>query len=216
MNTLDIIDLGRDCDYQETWDYQESLVKDRQQGTAKDTLLLLEHHPVYTIGRTKDQSSLKAREHLPHPVVEINRGGQGTYHGPGQLVGYLILDLSASHKDLHRHLRNLEQSLIFTLGDLGLEANRRSGLTGVWVKERKIASLGVGVRRWVTLHGFALNVQQKCLTGFEHITPCGIDQVTMTSVETETAQPISMQTVKDRIGHNLQLILQREGLNSGQ
>lgn len=163
-----------------------------------DVLLLLEHEPVYTIGRTPDQSSLRDPGHLPHPVVQINRGGQATYHGPGQLVGYPILDLKKRGQDLHRYLRDLEGVLIEALAQYGVEASRREGLTGVWVGPRKIASIGVGVRRWVSMHGFALNVCGD-LTPFSEITPCGIAGVEMTNLERETGQPFDVRTVADHV-----------------
>ncbi|MEJ6580426.1 MAG: lipoyl(octanoyl) transferase LipB [Akkermansiaceae bacterium] len=207
MSKLTIQDLGANRDFQEIWHYQESLVKKRRENLIGDTLLLLEHAPVYTIGRTRDQSSLQSSAHLPHPVVEINRGGQGTFHGPGQLVGYAILDLANFGKDLHQHLRNLEEAIIMTLEKFGVTADRRDGLTGVWVENRKIASLGVGVRSWTTMHGFALNVQEISLPPFQFITPCGLDGVSMTSAESESAHAISMDKVKREIGIALERIL---------
>src|SRR3989454_1545514 len=120
--------------------------KKREDRSAVDELLLLEHEPVYTIGRTPDRSSLLGASHLPHPLFPINRGGQATYHGPGQLMGYPIVDLRRCGQDLHRYLRWLEQLLIELLGDYEIAAARREGLTGVWIGQRKIASIGVGVR----------------------------------------------------------------------
>lgn len=196
MNEIKFHDLGSNQDFQETWDFQEKLVQQRRDKAIDDTVLLLEHSPVFTIGRTRDQSSLRAAAQLPHPVVEINRGGQGTFHGPGQLVGYAILDLAEREKDLHLHLRNLEEAIIFSLSKFEIKACRRDGLTGVWVGDRKIASLGVGVRSWVTLHGFALNVQNICLPPFQFITPCGIDGVSMTSAEKEAGRSITMAEMK--------------------
>ena len=207
---LTLRDLGEAQDFEKTWQLQESLVQERREGTISDTLLLLEHSPVYTIGRTRDQSSLRDTPHLPHPVVEINRGGQGTYHGPGQLVGYAILDLNESKRDLHLHLRNLEEALVRTLADYDIQAQRREGLTGVWVDDRKIASLGVGVRHWITLHGFALNVKNASLPPFEYITPCGLDGVSMTCAENETGRSISMEDIKPQVFNHLQKILIKE------
>ncbi len=171
---------------------QEELVaeKRRDPGTA-DTLLLLEHEPVYTIGRTPDQSSLRGANHLPHPLFQINRGGQATYHGPGQLIGYPIIDLRNCGQDLHKFLRWIEELLIEFLTRYGIEATRREGLTGIWIGPRKIASIGVGVRHWITMHGFALNVGGD-LTPFSHITPCGISNVTMTSIENETRKSVTV------------------------
>lgn len=208
MTPLDIRDLGTNLDFQETWELQENLVRQRRADEISDTVLLLEHTPVYTIGRTRDQSSLRDPQHLPHPAVEINRGGQATYHGPGQLVGYLILDLTRRQKDLHHHLRNLEETIISALTTLEIETTRRDGLTGVWVDQRKIASLGVGVRSWVTLHGFALNVQRISLPPFQAITPCGLDGVKMTCAEQECGHPIGMGEMKTAISTALREIFQ--------
>jgi lipoyl(octanoyl) transferase len=171
---------------------QEKLVlAKRSDPAAADEILLLEHDPVYTIGRTLDQSSLCGGSDLPHPLFPINRGGQATYHGPGQLVGYPLIDLRRYGQDLHRYLRWLEQLLIELLALYEIEALRRQGLTGVWVGNRKIASIGVGVRHWITMHGFALNVSGD-LSPFDHIVPCGIAQVSMTSIEKETGRPFSL------------------------
>src|SRR3954462_9379573 len=152
--------LGR-VPYEEALASQEDLVREKIADPARaDELWLLEHEPVYTIGRTPDQSSLRDAGALPHPLVRINRGGQATYHGPGQLVGYPIVDLRKRGQDLHVYLRGLEEALIEALAELGIRGQRRDGLTGVWVGDRKIASIGVGVRKWVAMHGFALNVSR--------------------------------------------------------
>jgi lipoyl(octanoyl) transferase len=161
-----------------------------------EVLLLLEHDPVFTIGRTPDQTSLGNTRGLPHPVHVIGRGGQATYHGPGQLVGYPILDLRPRGQDLHRHLRALEQLVIDACAAFGVKAGRRDGLTGVWVADRKIASLGVGVKKWIAHHGFALNVTAESLAGFAHITPCGIGDVQITSLASEGASA-EVRTVAD-------------------
>ncbi len=175
-------------DYTEALELQNRLVQERLGGEIPDTVLLLEHHPVYTIGRTRDRSSLtEAADSLPHPVVEINRGGQATYHGPGQLVGYFILDLNGYGKDLHLFLRGIEEALIAFLTSLGLRPGRRDGLTGVWLEQRKIASIGIGVKRWISMHGFGLNVSSD-LGGFAAIVPCGIAGVEMTSISRETGE----------------------------
>jgi lipoyl(octanoyl) transferase len=174
---------------------QEDLVaRKRQDQSSIDELLLLEHEPVYTIGRSPDRSSLLGASHLPYPLFPINRGGQATYHGPGQLIGYPIVDLRRCGQDLHRYLRWLEETLIETLAHYKLSAVRREGLTGVWVEQRKIASIGVGVRHWITMHGVALNVGGD-LSPFRHIVPCGITNVEMTSIEHETGRSISVVDV---------------------
>jgi lipoyl(octanoyl) transferase len=170
---------------------EEIVAKKREDRSSTDELLLLEHEPVYTIGRTPDRSSLLGAAHLPHPLFSINRGGQATYHGPGQLMGYPIIDLRRRGQDLHRYLRWIEQLLIELLADYGIGASRRESLTGVWIENRKIASIGVGVRHWITMHGFALNVRGN-LSPFNHIVPCGINKVAMTSIEKETGKSFSV------------------------
>jgi lipoyl(octanoyl) transferase len=169
---------------------------------ASETVLLLEHEPVYTIGRLRDKSSLRMPSQLPYRVFEINRGGQATYHGPGQLVGYPILDLRVRGRDLHVYLRDLEGLLIDLMADFGIGACRVEGKTGVWVEGRKIASIGVGVRKWVTMHGFALNVSSD-LHGFQHITPCGIADVCMTSVSQELGEEIPLESIRQSIEPHL-------------
>jgi lipoyl(octanoyl) transferase len=184
--------LGRIA-YDRALALQETAVMERLAGRCPDRIFLLEHEPVYTIGRQRDRSSLGATP-LPHPVVEINRGGQATYHGPGQLVGYFIFDLQQLNPDLHAFLRWIEEGLIALLATFNMPAGRRDGLTGVWVEDRKIASIGVGVRRWVTMHGFGLNVGPD-LSGFSAITPCGIEGVTMTSLSREAGRDIPLADV---------------------
>jgi lipoyl(octanoyl) transferase len=178
---------------------EEMVAKKRADQSLPDELFLLEHDPVYTIGRTPDQSSLRGAAHLPHPLFPINRGGQATYHGPGQLIGYPIIDLRNCGQDLHRYLRWLEDLLVETLGAVGIRATTRSGLTGVWVENRKIASIGVGIRHWITMHGFALNVCGD-LSPFDQIVPCGISNVTMTSIEKETGRKNSVMEVASGVG----------------
>ena len=191
---LQVYWLGR-TDFANALALQEEIVaKKRADPAYPDELLLLEHEPVYTIGRTPDQSSLLGAVHLPHPLFAINRGGQATYHGPGQLMGYPIIDLRGCGQDLHRYLRWLEQLLIEMLAHYKITATQRASLTGVWIDDRKIASIGVGVRHWITMHGFALNVCGD-LSPFNQIVPCGINNVAMTSMEKETGQPFSVEIV---------------------
>jgi len=172
----------------------EMVARKREHHSMPDELLLLEHEPVYTIGRTPDRSSLLGSALLPHPLFSINRGGQATYHGPGQLIGYPIIDLRRCGQDLHKYLRWLEQLLIDLLAPYDIIAQRRESLTGVWVENRKIASIGVGVRHWITMHGFALNVCGD-LSPFDHIVPCGISNVTITSMEKETKKSFTVADV---------------------
>ncbi len=175
--------------YAEALTRQRALAEDRIAGRLGcDTLLLLEHPPVVTLGRGTRASSLPlAPELLTRrgiEVYEIERGGDVTYHGPGQLVGYPIFDLSAHRKDLHWFLRQIEEALILALARFGIAGERRASYTGVWTGGRKIASIGIHVRQWVTWHGFALNVTTD-LSPFELIVPCGIPDVVMTSVARE-------------------------------
>ena len=182
-------------DYAHALALQEKIVaQKRDDGALQDELILLEHEPVYTIGRTPDRSSLLGAAHLPHPLFSINRGGQATYHGPGQLMGYPIIDLRRCGQDLHKYLRWLEQLLIEFLAQYGIAASRRESLTGVWVQNHKIASIGVGVRHWITMHGFALNVCGD-LSPFDHIVPCGINNVAITSMEKETKKSFTVASV---------------------
>ena len=186
--------LGR-MEFADALALQEEIVaKKREDRSLGDELLLLEHEAVYTIGRTPDKSSLLGSAHLPHPLFAINRGGQATYHGPGQLMGYPIIDLRRCSQDLHRYLRWLEQLLIELLADYGIAASRRESLTGVWVGQRKIASIGVGVRHWIAMHGFALNVCGD-LSPFNYIIPCGINNIAMTSMEKETSGAFSIPDI---------------------
>jgi lipoyl(octanoyl) transferase len=194
--------LGR-ISWPEAYTLQEQLLEQRQNGEIPDTVLLLEHEPIITIGRTPDRSSLLAAESQGIPVIETNRGGQATYHGPGQLVAYLIYDLTQRGKDLHKHLREIEDLLLALCVDLGVPATRREGLTGVWVQSRKLASIGVGVRRWVTMHGLALNVTAESLQGFATIVPCGIADVRMTCLATEAQQPLSVQSIAAQLAKAL-------------
>ena len=194
MNSLSARWLGR-MQFADALALQEQIVaRKRYDPFSEDQLLLLEHEPVYTIGRTPDRSSLLGATHLPHPLFAINRGGQATYHGPGQVMGYPIIDLRRCGQDLHKYLRWLERLLIDLLSEYGIAATQRGSLTGVWVEDRKIASIGVGVRNWITMHGFALNV---CcdLAPFDHIVPCGIKNIAMTSMEKEIGTVFSVADV---------------------
>jgi hydroxyacylglutathione hydrolase len=196
---LEVRWLGR-IEFNTSLGRQEELVRTKRSNPdAPDELWLLEHEPVYTIGRTPDQSSLRGATHLPHPLVAINRGGQATYHGPGQLVGYFLIDLRRYGQDLHRYLRWMEALLIEMLTHYKVPAVTREGLTGVWVGDRKIVSIGVGVRHWITMHGFALNVSGD-LSPFAAITPCGIADVSMTSIQKETGVIHPLASVAARMG----------------
>ncbi|MFZ4387858.1 MAG: lipoyl(octanoyl) transferase LipB [Chthoniobacterales bacterium] len=200
--------LGR-LSYEEGLSLQESLVQEKIGGSVTNHLLLLEHEPVYTMGRTRDESSLREEIALPYPVHRTNRGGQATYHGPGQLVGYPVLDLGLFDRDLHAYLRFLEEVLITLLSRCGITAGRLEGKTGVWVSDRKIASLGVGVRRWVSMHGFAINICGN-MTPFNHITPCGLPGVSMTSLEAEGGKDVSVESCAREVAKIFNELLESE------
>jgi lipoyl(octanoyl) transferase len=187
--------------YSVALDLQRDLARRRITGEIdEDMLLLLEHPPVVTLGRTaKEAHIVSSPERLRARGVEVHeveRGGDVTFHGPGQLVGYPIFDLKRHRKDLHWYLRQVEEALIVALGNVGIEAQRNSGYTGVWTRGRKIASIGVHARDWVTWHGFALNVTTD-LSYFDLIVPCGIPEVQMTSVSRELGGDFSMNRMSD-------------------
>jgi lipoyl(octanoyl) transferase len=182
MTALEVIQAGT-VPYEDALTWQRELAEDRIAGRlSHDVLLLLEHPPVVTLGRNSRAAHLLQPADID--VFEVERGGDVTFHGPGQLVGYPILDLRAYKQDLHWYLRTLEQALIEGLGILDIPAERNPGFTGVWTSGRKIASIGIHVKQWVTWHGFALNVTTD-LAHFDRIVPCGIPGVVMTSVQRE-------------------------------
>lgn len=202
MQKIQKIWLG-EISFEDGLEIQNNKVNERVKGIISDQVLLLEHEPVYTIGRTQDQSSLpEDRTNLPHPLFITNRGGKATYHGPGQLVGYPILNLKDYKKDLHLYLRSIERSIIKSCIQYGVQASTKEGLTGVWCNDRKIASIGVGVRQWVSMHGFAINVNGD-LSPFNEITPCGIQNAEMTNMETEIGGSINFKEFSDSVFENL-------------
>lgn len=172
---LDVRRIGR-SPYGQAHALQLELLEARIAGRIGDTLVLTEHSPVVTVGRGASRAGLAG---LGLPVVEVERGGEATYHGPGQLVAYPILALPEGRRDLHRYLRDLEEIVIRVLGELEVEGVRRSGSTGVWIADRKVCSIGVAVRRWVTWHGLALNVHTD-LSAFAGFRPCGLEPEVMT------------------------------------
>jgi lipoyl(octanoyl) transferase len=213
-------DLGL-IDYKQCWDYQEQLFKeliDRkvrnrdlsedEKEQARHYLLFCEHPHVYTLGKSGSESNLLVNEQQlaekKATFYRINRGGDITYHGPGQIVGYPILDLDHFFTDIHKYLRYLEEAVILTLAGYGIEAGRVEGLTGVWIeghdpgKARKICALGVRASRWVTMHGFAFNVNTD-LDYFDNIVPCGIDDKAVTSMEKELGKSLDMSEVKEKL-----------------
>lgn len=215
---IDLQNLGYK-DYKETWDYQESLfkeildikIKNRRQDLNEITpnyLLMVEHPHVYTLGKSGDIKNLLISEaeleKKQATYYKINRGGDITYHGPGQLVGYPILDLDNFFTDIHKYLRFLEETIILTLADFGLKAERSKGETGVWLDvgtpfARKICAMGVRASRWVTMHGFALNVNAD-LGYFDHIIPCGIEGKAVTSLNVELGKKeVPLADVQEKI-----------------
>ena len=199
--TLTIRRLGR-VPYAEGLDLQARLVADRQAGHIGDTLVLLEHDPVFTLGRNARQANvllpeaeLRARG---FEVFETGRGGDVTYHGPGQIVGYPILDLSPDRRDVHRYVRDLEEVMIGTCADYGVAARRIAGLTGAWVGDAKIGAIGVRIARWVTSHGFAFNVATD-LAPFGLIVPCGIRERGVTSLERLLGRSVALDEVASRL-----------------
>ncbi|WP_144602858.1 lipoyl(octanoyl) transferase LipB [Algoriphagus algorifonticola] len=224
-------DLGL-MDYQQAWDYQEELfaqtvarkIRNRnlpiaEQEATDNYLLFVEHPHVYTLGKSGkeenlllDEAGLKS-QHATY--YKINRGGDITYHGPGQLVGYPLLDLDNFFTDIHKYLRFLEEAIILTLAEYGIEAGRINGLTGVWLDHieqknpRKICAMGVKSSRWVTMHGFAFNINAD-LSYFGHIIPCGIDDKAVTSLHKELGKPIPMEEVKGKVKRHLSQLFEME------
>ncbi len=189
------IDLGR-REFRDVWELQLRLVARRQSNEIPDTLLLVEHPDVITLGRRAGARANILDERMP--VFEIERGGDVTWHGPGQLVGYPIVKLDEDERDLHAYLRALESGLIAVCGEFGVAGERNEGWTGVWAGGRKLASIGIAVRRWVTLHGFALNVSTG-KAGFDAINPCGLQSAMMTSLSEAAARPIAIAEVLPRV-----------------
>jgi lipoate-protein ligase B len=196
------VDWGR-TEYGEALQRQLMLVDKRKAGDAPDTLVFTEHEPVYTIGARKGAAThlVWTEDQLRAAgiaVVETNRGGDITYHGPGQIVGYPVIDLRRRGRDLHAYLRDLEEVLIRSVAAFGLAAGRREGKTGLWIEDRKIAAIGVAVKSWITYHGFALNLDPD-LTHFTGIVPCGITDGSVTSIARECGQPPLAGQVKSRL-----------------
>jgi lipoyl(octanoyl) transferase len=177
---LSVANLGI-VEYKAALALQAAMVAARHADEIGDTLLLLEHPHVFTLGRGADERFLLSQRPNEVPIYRVSRGGQVTYHGPGQLIGYPILKLEGRDRDVHRYLRGIEEAMIRALADCEIAATRRDGLTGIWVGAQKIGSIGVGIKRWTTCHGFALNVCPD-LSYFNGIVPCGIDGCVMTSV----------------------------------
>jgi lipoyl(octanoyl) transferase len=192
-----VLDLGL-VPYREAWDVQRSLAAAVSQGAIPETVIFLEHPPVVTLGRRTEEGELHVPPDAEVDVVETNRGGKSTYHGPGQLVCYPILDLRLHGKDVKRYVRDLEEALIRTLASFGLDGTRVEGLTGVWLERppRKIASIGVHISRWVTTHGYALNVDLDPAPFTSWITACGLEDAAFTTMARELARPLTVDDVR--------------------
>jgi lipoyl(octanoyl) transferase len=192
-----LLDLDR-VPYREAWDLQRALAGAVSQGAIPDVAVFLEHPPVVTLGRRTDTGEVHVPEGAEVEVVETDRGGKSTYHGPGQLVCYPIFDLKRHGKDVKKYVRDLEESVIRTLEPLGLRATRIDGLTGVWLERppRKIASIGVHISRWVTTHGYALNVDLDAAPFTEWITACGLEDASFTTIARELDRPVTVEEVR--------------------
>lgn len=224
---VQIQDLGKK-DYQDTWEFQEELfqriltikIQNRREGLSEETpnhFLFVEHPHVYTLGKSGDFDNLlideKKLKEIGATFYKINRGGDITYHGPGQIVGYPILDLENFFTDIHKYLRLLEEMVILTLAEYGLKAERSPGETGVWLDvgtpfARKICAMGVRASRWVTMHGFALNVNAD-LGYFDHMIPCGIKGKSVTSLNVELGKrAVDMEEVKEKLLHHFETLFE--------
>jgi lipoyl(octanoyl) transferase len=184
--------------YREAWDLQRSLAAAVSQGAIPDTVVMLEHPPVITLGRRAEQGELHVPERAEVEIVETDRGGKSTYHGPGQLVCYPILDLTRHGQDVKKYCRDLEEALVQTLAAFGLPATRIDGLTGIWLESppRKIASIGVHIHKWVTTHGYALNVDLDPAPFTEWITACGLEGTAFTTMARELGRPLTVDDVR--------------------
>lgn len=201
---LKYCDLGF-IDYKEAWDLQKEIFSEKLSGNIDDVLLLLEHPNTYTLGKTADKQNLKGSEdylrenHIS--VYDIDRGGDITYHGPGQIVGYPIIDLNNWYTDAHKYLRALEEVIIRTCTEYNLHCERNLKYTGVWINDKKITAIGIKISRWITMHGFAFNVNTD-LNLFNGIIPCGIRDKAVTSLEYELKMNIDISEVKQKLLNN--------------
>jgi len=198
MNDLALIDLGLK-DYQETLELQYQLLEKINNGEVSDTLILVEHPHVITVGRKGHENNILQRD---LPIIEVERGGDVTYHGPGQIVGYPLINISEK-KDVNRFLRKLEDILILTLKDYNIEAEVKDKHTGVWINGKKIASIGVSFKNWISYHGFALNVSTD-LSYFSKINPCGLASSVMTSMEKILNREVDIYSLKAKLWKNFE------------
>ena len=194
---IEILDLGMQA-YKKSWNFQKSLLKKRSNNEINDTLIFVEHEPVYTLGKNANENHILQNYPEEIKTFHIERGGDVTYHGPGQLVGYPILDLREYKKSISWYMRTLEQIIIDTLSEFNIQADRKNGLTGVWYKNEKIAALGVRVSKWITMHGFSLNINPD-LNYYKSIIPCGIFEYGVTSMSKILNEEVDKELVKSAL-----------------
>ena len=194
---IEILDLGMQA-YKKSWNFQKSLLKKRSNNEINDTLIFVEHEPVYTLGKNANENHILQNYPEEIKTFHIERGGDVTYHGPGQLVGYPILDLRDYKKSISWYMRTLEQIIIDTLSEFNIQADRKNGLTGVWYKNEKIAALGVRVSKWITMHGFSLNINPD-LNYYKSIIPCGIFEYGVTSMSKILNEEVDKELVKSAL-----------------
>jgi lipoyl(octanoyl) transferase len=193
-----VMHLAEPVPYEEAWELQRSIAARVAQGELPDTVLVLEHAPVITLGRRTEAGELHVPEDAEVDIVETDRGGKSTFHGPGQLVCYPIFDLTRHGQDVKRYCRDVEEALIRTLAPLGVDATRIDGLTGIWLPAppRKIASIGIHISKWVTTHGYALNVDLDPTPFTEWITACGLEDAAFTTIARELGRPVALDEVR--------------------
>lgn len=208
------IDAGI-IDYQEAWDLQKNLLELRYQNKIADILLLLEHPNTYTLGKVADKNNLLSDQDFLKEnkitVYEIDRGGDITFHGPGQIVGYPIINLLNWKRDTHEYLRGLEEVIIRTCDEFGLKSQRNPKYTGVWIDDRKIAAIGIKISRWITMHGFAFNINTD-LSLFNGIIPCGIKEKSVTSLSKELNVEVEIKIVKEKLLNNFKQFFEYQKL----
>ncbi|MEE3303008.1 MAG: lipoyl(octanoyl) transferase LipB [Candidatus Neomarinimicrobiota bacterium] len=197
IHNIDILDLGLKS-YQESWNFQKEMLKKRSNNEINDTLIIVEHEPVFTLGKNANENHILQNYPENIKTFHVERGGDVTYHGPGQLVGYPIIDLRNYKKSISWYMRSLEQVIIETLLDFDIQSERKNGLTGVWYKNEKIAALGVRVSKWITMHGFSLNIDPD-LNNYNSIIPCGIFEYGVTSMSKILNKNINLESVKNSL-----------------
>jgi lipoyl(octanoyl) transferase len=207
-----VVHLPEPVPYEEAWELQRSVAARVAEGEFPDTVLLLEHTPVITLGRRTQEGELHVPEGAAVDIVETDRGGKSTYHGPGQLVCYPIFDLTRHGQDVKRYCRDLEEALIGTLAPLGVEATRIEGLTGIWLQSppRKIASIGIHISKWVTTHGYALNVDLDPAPFTQWITACGLEDTAFTTIARELGRPVEIDEVRPHVVAALEDVFELE------